>query len=378
MQIPLVDLKSQYKKIQPEIDAAIKAVIEETAFINSRYCRDFEVEFADYCRAPNVNAPHANAPYCVGVANGTDALFITLKAMGITVGDEVITVANTFIASAEAIVAVGADVVFVDCDSDYYTLDPRQIEAKITPKTKAILAVHLYGQPAQMAEINALAEKYTLFVIEDAAQAHGAIYQGKTVGTLGHAACFSFYPGKNLGAYGDAGAIVTTDEKLAVKCRMLANHGRLEKYSHRMVGYNSRLDGLQAAILSVKLKHLPAWTDSRRRVAAYYTQHLADVAQVKIPRTLAGVEPVYHLYVIQAERRDELLAYLKKNGVGAGIHYPIPLPQQEAFASLGHKAGDFPVADDLAGKIISLPIFPEIENTQLDYIVKKIRDFYHE
>jgi len=365
MNIPLVDLKIQYNTIRHEIDQAISNVIEQTAFIGGKYCETFEREFAEFC----------DGEYCIGVANGTDALFITLKALGIGEGDEVITVANTFIATAEAIVATGANAVFVDNNAEDFTIDAIRITEKISSKTKAIIPVHLYGQSADMQEIKALAEKYHLFIIEDAAQAHGAKHNGQTVGTLGDAACFSFYPGKNLGAYGDGGAIVTNNKELAETCRMLADHGRLEKYTHKMAGYNMRLDGLQAAILSVKLKHLSQWNQRRREIANYYNQHIS-IENVILPKVAQFNEHVYHLYVVQVPRRDELIQFFKENGIGAGIHYPIPLPHQPAFDYLGHKPGDFPVSEKLALSILSLPMFPELTTEQLDYIIFKLEEFY--
>ncbi|MCK5704603.1 MAG: DegT/DnrJ/EryC1/StrS family aminotransferase, partial [Cyclobacteriaceae bacterium] len=266
MNIPFVDLKSQYKSIKNEIDPVIFDVISNGAFIGGAYHKNFETAFAKFC----------NAKHCVGVGNGTDALFIALKTLGIKEGDEVITVANSFIATSEAITMTGAKVVFVDINPQTYNIDVKKIEEKITPKTRAIIPVHLYGQPADMDPIMEIAQNYNLKVIEDAAQAHGAVYKGRTTGSIGDLACFSFYPGKNLGAYGDAGAIVTDDENLAIKARMIANHGRVEKYNHEMEGVNSRLDGLQAAILNVKLKLLPEWTENRRKNAYLYNKHLKD------------------------------------------------------------------------------------------------------
>ncbi|MCI0514399.1 DegT/DnrJ/EryC1/StrS family aminotransferase [candidate division KSB1 bacterium] len=365
MKVPFVDLKRQYAAIQTEMNAAIQQVITETAFIGGKYCTQFEQQFAPFC----------NAKHCVGVGNGTDALFIVLKALGIGAGDEVLTVANSFIASSEAITAAGAKVVFVDCHPVQYTIDVTKIAEKITPKTRAIIPVHLYGQPADMAAIQALAQQYHLAVIEDAAQAHGARLQQQRVGAFGNAACFSFYPGKNLGAYGDAGAIVTNDEALATKCRMLANHGRLEKYRHLMEGYNSRLDGLQAAILSVKLKYLEQWNQARRRIADFYLATL-NASHLILPEVRADVEHVYHLFVVQVEERQALIAYLKQNGIETGIHYPIPLPAQEAYRHTGWQPGDFPIAEGLANNILSLPMFPELTEPELNHVATTILNFY--
>ncbi|HPG38229.1 MAG TPA: DegT/DnrJ/EryC1/StrS family aminotransferase [bacterium] len=365
MKIPLVNLQVQYETLHQEIDQAINQVIRETAFIGGEFCIAFEREFAAFC----------HAEYCIGVGNGTDALFLVLKAKEIGPGDEVITVANSFIATSEAITATGARPVFVDCDPGTFTIAVSKIEAKITLRTRAIIPVHLYGQPADMDEINTIARKHGLFVLEDAAQAHGAYYKNRRVGTLGNAACFSFYPGKNLGAYGDGGAIVTNDPELAEKCRMLANHGRLEKYTHKIEGYNSRLDGLQAAILSVKLRRLDDWNRARNRVADYYQQRLINTP-VSLPFKSSFVQHVYHLYVICVDERNELQKKLKDDGISTGIHYPIPLPHQPAYQYLEHKKGDFPVCEQLAGKILSLPMYPELTNQELDYIIEKIREFY--
>lgn len=363
MNIPLVDLKTQYLSIKSEIDDAIKNVIYDTAFIGGKYVIKFEEEFANYC----------NAKYCVGVGNGTDALTISLRALGTGAGDEVITVANSFIATSEAITAVGAKVVFVDCHPDYYTIDAARIEEKITNKSKAIIPVHLYGQPADMDKINAIAKKYNLFVIEDAAQAHGAEYNNQKVGTFGDIACFSFYPGKNLGAYGDAGAIVTNNEDIAKKCKVLSNHGRIEKYNHKLEGYNSRLDGIQAAILSVKLKYLDKWNESRRQIAYLYNKFLKDT-NIIIPQEAPETRCVYHIYVVRAKKRDELQKFLKERGVSTGIHYPIGLPFLEAYNYLNHKPEDFPITYQYQNEVLSLPIFPELSRHQIEYIVSKLNE----
>jgi len=363
MNIPLVDLKKQYDSIKSEVDAAIKDVIEQTAFVGGPFVKAFEEAFARYC----------GVKHCVGVANGTDAIFIALRALGIGAGDEVITVANSFVATSEAIKMAGAQVVFVDSNPTTYTIDVSKIEAKITPKTKAIVPVHLYGQPADMDPILALAKKYGLRVVGDAAQAHGATYKGRPISQLADITCFSFYPGKNLGAYGDAGALVTNDETLAANARMFANHGRTKKYDHDFEGVNSRLDGLQAAILSVKLRHLDEWTESRRRIAHRYNQALEGSGLV-LPEELPDVRAVYHLYVVQVPegKRDALQEYLTANGIGAGVHYPIALPYLQAYKHLGHGYGDFPVSLKASGEILSLPLFPELTEEQQDYIVAKI------
>jgi dTDP-4-amino-4,6-dideoxygalactose transaminase len=361
--IPLVDLKKQYDSIKGEVDAAIKAVIEQTAFVGGPYVKAFEEAFARYC---GVN-------HCVGVANGTDAIYIALRALGIGPGDEVITVANSFVATSEAIKMAGAQVVFVDSNPTTYTIDVSKIEAKITPKTKAIVPVHLYGQPADMDPILALAKKHGLRVVGDAAQAHGARYNGRPISELADITCFSFYPGKNLGAYGDAGALVTNNEEWAASARMLANHGRTKKYDHDFEGVNSRLDGLQAAILSVKLSRLDAWTENRRRIAYRYNQALKGLGVVT-PEEIANVRAVYHLYVVRvpSASRDRLQEHLKNHGIATGIHYPIALPYLNAYRYLGHSEQDFPEALKASNEILSLPIFPELSDEQVQYIVESI------
>jgi len=296
MSIPLVDLKAQYQSIKPEIDSAIQQILDNTAFIGGQAVKDFESNFARFCKAD----------YCVGVASGTDALFLALKALNIGQGDEVIVPATSFIATSEAVTAVGAKVVFVDVDEHSYNIDVSKIEDKITARTKAIIPVHLYGQPADMDPINEIAQRHNLKVIEDSAQAHGAEYKGRRTGTLGDVACFSFYPGKNLGAYGDAGAVVTNNEEIAKKVRMMANHGRLKKYDHLFEGVSSRLDGIQAAILDAKLRHLEDWTVSRRNVAAAYNDLLSNLEEVALPKEEAYAKHVYHLYVIHMSYRLQI------------------------------------------------------------------------
>jgi dTDP-4-amino-4,6-dideoxygalactose transaminase len=302
------------------------------------------------------------------LANGTDALQLVLLACGIGKDDEVITAVNTFIATSEAISAAGARPVFVDNDPHTYTIDVRKIEEKITPRTKAIIPVHLYGQPADMDAVNEVAARHGLVVIEDAAQAHGARYKVKTVGNLGRVACFSFYPGKNLGAYGDAGAIATNDDELANKVRMLANHGRLKKYEHEMEGYNSRLDTLQAAILLVKLRHLKEWTEKRQHAAARYTQLLSSAKEIVTPARNPDSRHVFHLYVVRVQQRDQIQQVLKEAGIGAGIHYPIPLHQQPAYRYLGLTAGSYPVAEQYAGELLSLPMYAELTDDQIEFV----------
>ncbi len=357
MEVPFVDLKTQYHSIKYEIDQAIKNVIKDTAFVNGKYAKQFEEAFSQFCRAK----------YCVGVGNGTDALYIALRSLGIGQGDEVITVANSFIATSEAITMTGARAVFVDCDTQTYNIDIQKVSAAITPRTKAIVPVHLYGQPANMKELKSIAQKNGLFLVEDAAQAHGAEIDGQRIGTLGALASFSFFPGKNLGAFGDAGAIVTNSEELATKCRMIANHGRVKKYDHEFEGVNSRLDGLQGAILSVKLKHLENWTAKRRKVATLYSDILQK-ADVITPYCSDGVRHVYHLYVIRVKNREVVQAKLKENGIVSGVHYPVTLPNLSAYKYLGHSPNDFPIATQYSKEILSLPIYPEIEENQIKYV----------
>ncbi len=366
MNIPFGDLKSQYKGIKEEIDSVIFEVIEKNAYIGGYYVQSFENAFATFC----------NTNHCIGVGNGTDALYIALKACGVKKGDEVITVANSFIATSEAITLTGAKVVFVDINPESYNIDVEKIEEKITAKTKIIIPVHLYGQPADMDPILDIAKRYSLKIIEDAAQAHGAVYKGRIVGSIGDMACFSFYPGKNLGAYGDAGAIVTNDADLAMNARMIANHGRIDKYDHEFEGVNSRLDGLQAAILEVKLKYLPGWTAKRRKNASLYNSYLKN-SNLIIPKEIDDVKAVYHLYVVRVENelRTVFQEHLKGKGVSSGIHYPIALPNLKAYAYLNCSKNDFPEATKASEEIVSLPMFPELEVHQIEYVAQTIKEF---
>ncbi|MHC2995807.1 MAG: DegT/DnrJ/EryC1/StrS family aminotransferase [Candidatus Atribacteria bacterium] len=362
--IPFVDLKAQYNSIKDEIDEAIQNVLNNTSFIMGNELKKFEVEFARFC----------DVKYAVGVANGSDALFLALRACGIGEGDEVITVPHTFISTSEAISNVGGKVVFVDIDPKTYTIDVSKIEEKINEKTKAIIPVHLYGQPADMDPIMKLAKKHNLKIIEDAAQAHGAEYKGKKVGSIGDVACFSFYPGKNLGAYGDAGMVVTNNDEIAEKIKLLRNHGRItKKYEHEIEGYSSRLDNLQAAILRVKLRHLDIWNESRRRNAKKYNELLSSISGIIAPYEADYAKHIYHLYVIRAEGRDELREELKSKGIATGIHYPIPLHLQPAYNYLGYKEGDFPITERCSQKILSLPMFAELTGEQIDKIVELIK-----
>ena len=368
MKIPLVDLKVQYESIKEEILEAINKVINNSAFIGGSFLEQFETNFAKFCEVNN----------CIGVGNGTDAIFIALKSLGIGQGDEVITAANSFIATSEAISLTGARVVFCDVNENNYNIDTGLIEDKITKKTKAIIPVHLYGQPADMDKIMEIAEKYSLSVVEDCAQAHGARYNGKRVGTFGIASCFSFYPGKNLGAYGDGGAIMTNDKVLADKMRMFANHGRSEKYNHEFEGVNSRLDGIQAAILSVKLKHLEEWNSKRNKNAGIYNEKLKNIENIITPVITEDRVHVFHLYVIRLKERDRLKKFLADNNIFCGIHYPIALPNLKAYKYLGHKPEDFPVSSKLQGEILSLPMFPELTEEKIEYVANRINLFISE
>ncbi len=366
MNIPLVDLKAQYLSIQPEIDAAIQRVIDNTAFIMGKEVAQFEEAFAEYC----------GVEYAVGVASGTAALFLALLAHGIGPGDEVITTPFTFFATGEAISQAGARPVFVDIDPVTYNIDPNLIEAAITPHTKAIMPVHLYGQPADMDAINAIADKHGLIVIEDAAQAHGSRYNGQRAGSLGHSACFSFYPSKNLGCYGDGGAVVTNDRQVVEEVAKLRNHGRVTKYEHDELGYGHRLDGIQAAILGAKLPHLDDWNGGRRDRAARYAELLADLPVV-IPEHLPNTEPVYHCYTIRLEEdvdRDAVVNHLKARGVGVGVHYPIPLHLQPAYRFLELAPGAFPISEAMSNHVLSLPIYAELTDEQQDYVVDALRE----
>lgn len=352
--IPFVDLGLQYRSIKSEIDAAIQAVIDETAFINGKHVSKFEEAFAQAM----------GAKYSVGVANGTDAIYIAMRVLGIGRGDEVITVANSWISTSETISQTGATPVFVDINENF-TIDVSAIEAKITSATKAIIPVHLYGQPADMREIVALCEKHSLYLIEDCAQAHLAQYEGTTVGNFGIAGTFSFYPGKNLGAYGDAGAIISSDEAFARECKKFARHGALKKHDHEIEGINSRLDGIQAAILNVKLPYLAGWTKARQRNAQLYREHLGSVAGIDLPSVAGGRSHVYHLFVICCADREGLGQSLREVGIGTAVHYPTPLPLLPAYSYLNHDATDFPVAAWRQSEILSLPMFAELTEDQI-------------
>jgi len=365
MKIPFVDLHAQYLSIKSDIDAAIAEVICESAFVRSRFVDDFEENWAKTL----------GVKHCVSCANGTDALYIAMRGLALKSGDEIITTAHSWIATSEAITQAGGRVVFCDTEEGTFNIAPAQIASKITPRTVGIIPVHLCGQPADMDPIIALARKHNLWVIEDCAQAHRATYKGRFVGNFGHAAIFSFYPGKNLGAMGDAGCLVTNDDRLAEWSALFARHGG--KGDHVMEGINSRLDGLQAAILNVKLPHLARWTESRRRVAARYDELLKCVGDVITPKVGANREHVYHLYVIQTAQRDALRRHLTDKGIATVLNYPKALPFYPAYSYLGHVPNDFPIAYSTQSRILSLPIYPEINDRALIYVSDTIKDFFN-
>lgn len=366
MTVPFVDLKTQYQSIKPEIDNAIETVINETAFIGGSIVKNFEKNFQELYRVKNV----------ISCANGTDSLYIIMKMLGISQGDEVITVANSWISSSETISQTGATPVFIDVDEKYYSIDEKLISAAITKNTKALVLVHLQGQMCKLDEIEAICKSNNIHLIEDCAQSHFSEFDGKRAGTVGIAGSFSFYPGKNLGAYGDAGCIITNDDDLAEKCRMYASHGALKKHQHQIEGINSRMDGLQAAILSAKLPFILKWTEKRISNAQLYNESLNDIPQIILPAVRPNSKHTFHLYVIRAERRDELMAYLKEHNIETAIHYPTPLPLLPAYSYLNKSAEDFPVAKGLQNEILSLPMYPELTKEMIDYISKTIRSFY--
>jgi len=368
MLVPFVDLRAQYRSIREEIDAAIARVLERSAFVGGEELDRFEEHFAAFCQVK----------HAIGVGNATDALFLALRALGIGQGDDVIVPANTFIATSEAVSATGARPVFADVEEETATLDPVALEASITPHTVAVIPVHLYGRPARMEPILEISRRHDLAVVEDAAQAHGARYQGRRVGSWGTVACISFYPAKNLGAYGDGGAVVTSNEALARRVRMLRNHGRTEKYLHEMEGFNSRLDNLQAAILDVKLQHLEGWNQRREEIAAKYRRLLSELQGVQLLAPAEPGEHVYHLYVVRLRDRDGVRKRLAEAGIATGIHYPIPLHLQPAYRDHRYREGDFPVSERLAREVLSLPMFPELAQEAQDYVIQQIRAFFEE
>jgi dTDP-4-amino-4,6-dideoxygalactose transaminase len=363
MKVPFLDLKAQYESIRDEIAGAMQQVLDNTAFAGGPFVEHFEKDFATFC----------NCEFAVGVGSGTTALWMALSGLGIGRGDEVITVPNTFIATAEAISFSGAKPVFVDIDEQTYTIDPERIEDAITPRTKAVIPVHLYGQMADMDRIFQIARAHGLFVIEDACQAHGAEYKGCKAGSMGDVGCFSFYPGKNLGAYGEAGAIVTNNSELAEKMRMLRDHGQARKYHHSQIGWNARMDGFQGAVLSVKLKYLPAWNEARRRNAQLYGELLSDINNLIVPVEADYAKHIYHIYAIRTQNRDAFLRILAEKDIHCGIHYPIPIHLQQAYKSLGNRTGSFSVTEKYAKELISLPMFPELSEEQIQFVTNEIK-----
>jgi dTDP-4-amino-4,6-dideoxygalactose transaminase len=361
--IPLVDLKAQHRQVADEVTRGFAGVLENTSFILGKEVAAFEQAFAQF----------SGAKHCIGVANGTDALELVIRAAGIGAGDEVIVPANTFIATPLAVARAGAKPVLVDSDPVHHLIDVAAVEAKITPRTKALMPVHLYGQLAPMAELLEIAKRHNLVVLEDAAQAQGAKQNGQVAGSIGLAAGTSFYPGKNLGAYGDAGGVLTNSDQIAAKVRALRNYGSEVKYHHPETGFNSRLDTLQAVVLSAKLSRLAQWNQQRRDAAKRYGELLAGVGAVTLPQTRQGNEHIWHLYVVRVPNRDEVLKKLNAAGVGAGIHYPVPVHLQGAFAHLGHNKGDFPVSETAAGEILSLPMFAEITPAQQERVASELK-----
>lgn len=381
MKIPFLDLKAQYESIKEEIDLAIQNVLDTSAFTGGPFVQRFEEEWASFC----------GCEHAIGVGSGTDALWLALLALGIGQGDEVLTVPNTFIATAEAISYCGATPVFVDVEESTSNMDPEKLRdfiehkcvcapssKRIINKTskrlvKALIPVHLYGQVADMDPIMDIAGAYGLPVIEDASQAHGALYKGKTAGSIGDAGCFSFYPEKNLGAYGEAGAVVTRNEELSQKIRILRDHGQSTRYIHSRIGWNGRMDGIQGAVLSVKLRHLNQWNDARRRAAKLYNRKLDEVDGLMLPVESAHSRHVYHIYSIRSQNRDHLIQYLQENDIFCGIHYPVPLHLQKAYQYLHHEKGTYPVAEKCAQEIVSLPMFPELTEHQIDHVVDVLK-----
>jgi dTDP-4-amino-4,6-dideoxygalactose transaminase len=363
--IKFLDLAAQYESIKPEIDAAISNVIRDTAFIGGKYVKEFELKFASY----------VGASYCIGVANGTDALEIAIEALNLPPGSEIIVPGNSFIASSEAVTRCGHRVVFADVDHGCYTLTTESVRSKLTERTKAIIAVHLYGHPCDMDALLEICSEHSLALIEDCAQAHGAQYKGRSVGTFGDFAAFSFYPGKNLGAYGDAGAVTTKDESLSIRARKIANHGRIAKYDHEFEGRNSRLDGMQAAILSAKLPHLEGWTQRRIEIADYYLEHLADIQGLTLPERKNWARQVYHLFVVRTNERDELKNHLAELGIETGVHYPISLPNLNAYSYIG-QADTSAFYNQVDKALLSLPIGEHLTIDDADLVVRTIRDFF--
>lgn len=366
MKIPFVDLKSQYLTIKSDIDLAINNVLSETAFIGGKYVNEFEKKFSEIYKVKNV----------ISCANGTDSLYIILKMLGIGNGDEVITVSNSWISSSETISQTGAKVKFVDIDQEYYTIDENKIELAINSKTKALVIVHLYGQMCNVSKIKEICDRFNIYLIEDCAQSHFSSFDNTLAGLTGIAGSFSFYPGKNLGAYGDAGCIITNDDKFALKCRMYSKHGALIKHQHEMEGINSRLDGIQASILSAKLPYILEWTNKRIQVASYYNKYLSGHSFIQLPKVRENSIHSFHLYVVRVKFRSELIKFLIENEIETSIHYPTPLPYMNAYKHLGYKESDFPNLNLIKDEILSLPIYPELNEEMVKYVCEKIIHFY--
>jgi dTDP-4-amino-4,6-dideoxygalactose transaminase len=368
MNVPFVDLKTQYSAIKNEILTEINNVLDNTAYICGKKTKQFESDFA---KLLGVN-------YSVGLSSGTDALHVALHALGIKTGDEVIVPVNTFIATSEGVSLCGAKPVFVDNDERTYNIDISKIEQAVNSKTKAIIPVHLYGQPAEMDSILKIAENHGLFVVEDCSQAHLATYKGKIAGGFGNIGTFSFYPGKNLGAYGEAGAVTTNDETLYLSMLKYRQHGSVEKYIHEIEGHNYRMEEIQAGVLNVKLKHISKWTENRRRIAGMYTEKFKqmNIKDITTPYHPEYSAPVYHLYILRVTKRDKLIEFLNQNGIQTGLHYPLPLHLQKAYSHLGYKRGDFPIAEKYADEILSIPMYPEMTDEMIHYVCTKIGEFY--
>lgn len=363
--IAYLDLPAQMRPLRAEIDAAIARTLDNCSFCLGPDVAQFEKDFAQYC----------GARHCIAFNSGTSALHVALLLLDVGAGDEVISTPMTFVATSWAISYVNAKPVYVDIDEATFNLDPKLVERAITPKTKAILPVHLYGHPFDIDPLLEICRKHNLPLVEDAAQAHGAKYKGRVIGTFGALSCFSFYPGKNLGAYGEGGAIVTNDDAMAARARSLREHGSTQRYYHDEVGFNYRMEGIQGAVLKVKLKHLDTWTQERRRVAHRYHELLADTP-LKLPREAGYAESAYHLYVVRHPRRDELKKHLEANRVGCALHYPLPLHLQKCYADLGYKQGDFPVAENAARECLSLPIYPELTDAQIQRVSEVVHEFF--
>jgi dTDP-4-amino-4,6-dideoxygalactose transaminase len=362
--IPCLDLKAQHQEIKKEVFEAFEKVYDQTAFSGGSFVEEFEKDFASFC----------GTRYAAGVNNGTSALHLAMLALGIGPGDEVILPANTFIATAWGVSYTGAIPVFVDCNQDTWEMDSTKLEEKITAKTKAVIGVHLYGQPFDISMVLAVCKKHKLFLVEDAAQAQGAAYMGKPVGSFGEMACFSFYPGKNLGACGEAGGITTNHENYYKHLQSLRNHGSMVRYYHDEIGFNMRMGGLESASLRIKLKYLPAWNQRRRKIAARYHTALTN-PKFKMQVQPAGHDSVFHLFVITTEKRDELIKFLNENNIFPGLHYPVPCHLQKAYAGLGYKTGDFPNAEYLAEHCLSLPMYAELSDEEVDYVIKTLNRY---